>query len=65
MSTLIQDPAQATEPVPERGTTTSVGEKTFLGVSHGILILWSVIVIGPMLPVREGARPDRAADADR
>ncbi|HYI52747.1 MAG TPA: carbohydrate ABC transporter permease [Microlunatus sp.] len=49
MSTLIQDPAQATEPVPERGTTTSVGEKTFLGVSHGILILWSVIVIGPML----------------
>jgi N-acetylglucosamine transport system permease protein len=49
MSTLIQDPSQATEPVPERGTTTSVGEKTFLGVSHGILILWSVIVIGPML----------------
>ena len=49
MSTTTQDPTQTFEPVPERRTTTSSGEKTFLGFSHGILILWSVIVIGPML----------------
>ena len=49
MSTTTQNPTQTTEPVPERRTTTSSGEKTFLGFSHGILILWSVIVIGPML----------------
>ena len=52
MSTVIQDPRtddDADAAVPERKTTTTAGEKTFLGVSHGILILWSVIVIGPML----------------
>ncbi len=49
MSTTTQDPTQTTEPVPERKPKTSSGETTFLGVSHGILILWSVIVIGPML----------------
>ena len=53
MSTVIQDPRtddDADAAFPERKTTTTAGEKTFLGVSHGILILWSVIVIGPMLP---------------
>jgi N-acetylglucosamine transport system permease protein len=49
MSTTTQDPTRTSEPVAERTATTSGGEKTFLGVSHGILILWSVIVIGPML----------------
>lgn len=50
MSTVIQDPRTDDDAaVPERKATTSAGEKTFLGVSHGILILWSVIVIGPML----------------
>ena len=49
MSTTTQHPTQTTEPVLERQSTTSPGEKTFLGVSHGILVLWSVIVIGPML----------------
>ena len=49
MSTVIQDQPTRTDEVPERKPTTSPGEKTFLGVSHGILILWSVIVIGPML----------------
>ena len=49
MSTTTQDPTQTTEPIPERRSTTTSGEKTFLGVSHGVLILWSVIVIGPML----------------
>ncbi len=49
MATVTQDPRTTAESVPERKVTTSPGEKTFLGVSHGILILWSVIVIGPML----------------
>ena len=49
MSTTTQHPTQTTEPIPERRSTTTSGEKTFLGVSHGVLILWSVIVIGPML----------------
>jgi N-acetylglucosamine transport system permease protein len=49
MSTTTQDPTRTSEPVAERTATTSGGEKTFLGVSHGILILWSVIGIGPML----------------
>jgi N-acetylglucosamine transport system permease protein len=49
MSTTTQDTTRTSEPVAERTATTSGGEKTFLGVSHGILILWSVIVIGPML----------------
>ena len=49
MSTVTRDHPTTIEPLPERTSTTSAGEKTFLGVSHGILILWSVIVIGPML----------------
>ena len=49
MSTATQDARATTEAAPERKQSTSAGEKTFLGVSHGILILWSVIVIGPML----------------
>jgi N-acetylglucosamine transport system permease protein len=49
MSTVTQDQRTAAESVPERKATTTAGEKTFLGVSHGILILWSVIVVGPML----------------
>lgn len=51
MSTVIQDPRTDDDATaaPERKATTTAGEKTFLGVSHGILILWSVIVIGPML----------------
>jgi N-acetylglucosamine transport system permease protein len=51
MSTVIQDPRTEDDAaaVPERKVTTTAGEKTFLGVSHGILILWSVIVVGPML----------------
>jgi N-acetylglucosamine transport system permease protein len=49
MSTTTQHPTQTIEPIPERRSITTSGEKTFLGVSHGVLILWSVIVIGPML----------------
>ena len=49
MSTATQDLTTTTEAAPEHRQSTSAGEKTFLGVSHGILVLWSVIVIGPML----------------
>jgi N-acetylglucosamine transport system permease protein len=49
MTTLTQTTTSAGEPVPERRTSATGGERTFLGVSHGVLIAWSVIVIGPML----------------
>lgn len=49
MTTLTDQRAGADEAPPERRATVSAGEKTFLGASHAILIVWSVIVIGPML----------------
>jgi N-acetylglucosamine transport system permease protein len=49
MTTLAHQRTGSTEPVPERTLATTPGEKTFLGVTHGVLILWSIIVIGPML----------------
>lgn len=49
MTTLTQERTGSGEPVPENERSASAGEKTFLGVTHGVLILWSIIVIGPML----------------
>lgn len=49
MSTLTRQPTDAASDVEERKPTATAGEKTFQGVSHGILILWSVIVVAPML----------------
>jgi N-acetylglucosamine transport system permease protein len=49
MSTLTTPTTTPTQEQVERKLTNSPGEKTFLGVSHGVLILWSIIVIGPML----------------
>lgn len=49
MTTLTHQRTDFSDPLPERKATTSPGEKTFLGATHGVLILWSVIVIGPML----------------
>ena len=49
MTTLTQTTTGSREPVPERRATATGGERTFLGVSHAVLIGWSVIVIGPMV----------------
>lgn len=49
MSTLTHATSERTSSPQERRSTSSSGEKTFLGVTHAVLILWSVIVIGPML----------------
>lgn len=49
MTTLTHERTGSDEPLPEHDRPTSAGEKTFLGVTHGVLILWSIIVIGPML----------------
>lgn len=49
MTTLTHERTGSGEPVPETERPASAGEKTFLGVTHGVLILWSIIVIGPML----------------
>ena len=49
MTAVTHERTGSSEPVPERDRSASTGEKTFLGVTHGVLILWSIIVIGPML----------------
>ena len=48
MTTLTQERA-GTHPADERKQQSSGGEKAFLGVTHAVLIFWSIIVIGPML----------------
>jgi len=48
MTTLTQQRAD-THPSDEGRQKSSGGEKAFLGVTHAVLIFWSVIVIGPML----------------
>ena len=48
MSTLTRERA-GTESTDERQQQTSGGEKAFLGVTHAVLVFWSIIVIGPML----------------
>jgi N-acetylglucosamine transport system permease protein len=48
MTTLIRERAD-THPAHDGKQTTSGGEKAFLGVTHAVLVFWSVIVIGPML----------------
>jgi N-acetylglucosamine transport system permease protein len=48
MTTLTRERAD-THPADDGKQTTSGGEKAFLGVTHAVLIFWSIIVIGPML----------------
>ena len=50
MNTVTSPVGSASEESTElRQQTTSSGEKAFLGITHAVLVLWSVIVIGPML----------------
>ena len=48
MTTLTQQRAD-THPSDEGKQRASGGEMAFLGVTHAVLIFWSIIVIGPML----------------
>ena len=46
---LTRSRVSATEPLPPTRSEVPTGEKVFSGVSHAVLILWSLIVVLPLL----------------
>lgn len=49
MSTATTPRVGSNESLPERKQESTPGEKGFLGATHAVLVLWAIIVIGPML----------------
>ncbi len=46
---VAQPDARASAPAPQEQPAVPAGEKVFAGVSHGVLVLWSLIVVLPLV----------------